>query len=135
MKFTSIKNYFLIIFAIAVLAMTGCRSNPVANYQSQTVPSNIQSASQVKDAIRSAGASLGWIIAESNDSNKLQGTLNIRKHQAVISIPYSKENYSLMYQSSINLDHDESNNSIHNNYNGWLVNLNNAIQLQLSLVK
>ena len=119
----------IVMFSI-VLSACG-RMAPVKNLESQPVPTNITSADKVKKAIKLAGVSLGWIITE-NGSNKLRGVLNLRSHQAIISIPYSTKEYSLIYQSSVNLDYDSTEKTIHNNYNGWIQNLNNNIQVQLS---
>lgn len=126
------KNGLLaaIVMFSAVLSACG-RTAPVKNLESQPVPTNITSADEVKKAIKIAGVSLGWIITE-NGSNKLKGVLNLRSHQAIISIPYSTKEYSLIYQSSVNLDYDADQKTIHNNYNGWIQNLNNNIQVQLS---
>ena len=60
----------------------------------------------------------------------LLATLFIRKHQAVVEIPYTTSKYSIMYKSSINLD--EANGQIHKAYNGWILNLNKGINGQLS---
>ena len=67
------------------------------------------------------------------DSNTLQGTLMLRKHIAQITIPYSKSNYSLMYKTSENLNYNAEDKTIHKNYNGWIQNLDRAIQVQLTL--
>jgi len=126
------KNGFLAAIVIFSVVLSACgRTAPIKNLESQPVPTNITSADEVKKAIKIAGVSLGWVITE-NGSNKLKGVLNLRSHQAIISIPYSTKEYSLIYQSSVNLDYDSSEKTIHNNYNGWIQNLNNNIQVQLS---
>ena len=53
----------------------------------------------------------------------------MRKHTAVVEIPYSARSYSILYKSSANLD--EGDGQIHNNYNGWIKNLAKGIDAQL----
>lgn len=83
---------------------------------------------QVKSAIMIAGTSLGWQMAEISPG-LIQGTLNLRKHTAVVDIPYSSANYSIVYKSSINLD--ERDGQIHKNYNSWVQNLSKKIGTEL----
>ncbi len=123
-----IKFSFIAIFSTLFVA---CGLTPIQNIEQQPVPTNITSAEQVKKAVKLAGASLGWIISKKNSST-LIATLNLRKHQAVIKIPYSKDGYSLIYQSSQNLKYDAESKSIHKNYNSWVRNLNNSIQVNLA---
>ena len=65
-----------------------------------------------------AGAALGWKVVE-DKPGVLIATLEIRKHQAIVEIPYSTTKFSITYKSSINLD--ESNGQIHKAYNGWIL--------------
>lgn len=128
-----IKNLtWLSIMLAFMFSLTACqRTMIVQDYQSQSVPSNIKSEEQVLKAIKRAGTSLGWIVSEDGEG-KVRAVLNLRKHQAVVSIPYSKTQYSILYQSSNELNFNQSSNTIHRNYNGWIQNLNNSIQVQLS---
>jgi hypothetical protein len=83
---------------------------------------------QVKAAIMRAGAVLGWKVGEASPG-LLVATLDLRKHQAVVQIPYSTAKYSITYKSSINLD--EKDGQIHRNYNSWIQNLTKGINGQL----
>jgi hypothetical protein len=85
---------------------------------------------QVKSAIMRAGNSLGWRIVQEKPG-LLLATLDIRKHQAVVEIPYSPTKYSISYRSSINLD-ATPDGQIHRNYSGWIQNLTRAIDTQLA---
>lgn len=84
-------------------------------------------------AIARAAGGLGWIVQKQSDG-VVQATLNIRDHQAVALINYSATDYSIQYKSSVNLNYDASEQTIHSNYNGWIQNLDNAIKLQISLL-
>ena len=61
--------------------------------------------------------------------NSLVGTLFLRSHMAKVGIQYNKTAYSINYMDSNNLKYDGS--KIHSNYNGWVQNLDRAIQTQL----
>ena len=89
------------------------------------------SADSVGKAILRAGGSLGWVMKKVKDG-KLVGTLMLRKHVAIVAIDYSAKSYSIHYKDSQNLNYDGTN--IHSNYNGWVQNLNRAIQSQLSML-
>ncbi|WP_019895149.1 hypothetical protein [Hydrogenovibrio halophilus] len=125
------KSFFVGFLVMTGLALSACRGAHIQNMESQPVPAQVSSAEEVKEAIKQAGVGLGWIITE-KDNNALQGTLNLRTHQAIVSIPYSAKEYSIVYQSSVDLDYDPQKNTIHKNYNSWVQNLNNRIQVQLS---
>ena len=102
---------------------------PIQNVNDATVVSaSPVQISQVKSAIMVAGTSLGWRMAEVNPG-LIQGTLILRKHTAVVDIPYSAAKYSIVYKSSINLD--EKDGQIHKNYNSWVQNLSKKIGTEL----
>ena len=84
---------------------------------------------QVRAAIVTAGTSLGWTMRDAGP-NKLEGTLRIRTHTAVVDIPYNDRAYSIVYKSSEGLD--AGSNTIHNNYNGWVQNLDRAIKTEIA---
>jgi hypothetical protein len=58
-------------------------------------------------------------------------TLNLRTHTAMVDIPFTASTYSIVYKSSVNLDQQGA--TIHQNYNGWVQNLDQAIRRQLSI--
>ena len=103
---------------------------PIQNVDDAPIVSpNPVSNAQVKTAIANAGTSLGWQMAEIRPG-MIQGTLNLRKHTAIVDIPYSATKYSIVYKSSINLD--EKDGEIHKNYNGWVQNLSKKIGTELA---
>lgn len=126
MNFKTVLVCFSVLFSLAA-----CGSVPIANVQDAGITSasgKELSNAQVRSAIMIAGAGLGWQIKEESP-NLLVGTLSIRKHVAVIEIPYSPTQYSIKYRSSVNLDN--KGDYIHKNYNGWIQNLNRSINAQL----
>ncbi len=131
----SVKQSLFISFMVLLsLTLVGCAGQQVMNVESEAVPINVKSKSDVKKAIVQAAASLGWRVQE-QDENTLKAKIIVRnKHHVEVTIPYSKSEYSILYQSSQNLKYDAENNTIHKNYNSWINNLNNRIQNQFNLV-
>lgn len=129
------KQIQVILFSavlILTLGLTGCRSAPVYNVeQAPVVVSDQASLKDVEKAIMAAGAGLGWQMKESAPGI-ITGTLFLRKHMAKVQIPYSKTEYSIRYEDSYELGYDGTN--IHNNYNGWIQNLDRAIRASLSVL-
>ena len=119
---------------VAALALAGgcARTAPMVVLNDVPVtPSSSKAltAAQVRTAIITAGTSLGWRIADAG-AGTLEGTLALRGHSAVVSIPYSASKYSIQYKRSENLQ--EANGTIHNNYNGWVQNLDRAIRTEIA---
>lgn len=119
----------VVVVALGLLAV-GCRANPVYNVQDAAIVTGKANAStdDIQKAILRAGGSLGWNMKPAGNGAIL-GTLTLRKHVAVVEIKYNPKSYSILYKDSQNLDYDGS--TIHGNYNGWIQNLNRAIQVQL----
>ncbi|MCU7844746.1 MAG: hypothetical protein KZQ93_12990 [Candidatus Thiodiazotropha sp. (ex Monitilora ramsayi)] len=118
---------------VAMIALTmgliGCRTAPVYNVEEAPVNASSKvSAENVKKAIMSAGAGLGWQMKEVKPG-QIVGSIFLRKHSAVVDIPYSATKYSIIYKDSTELKYDGS--MIHSNYNGWIQNLDRAIQARL----
>jgi len=127
-----VKQFALVLMAAAVLVLIGCKSAPIYNVSDASVDASIKNltAAKMKKAIMRAGLSLGWQIKDV-EPGKLVGTLLLRKHMARIDIPYSKDGYSLLYRDSSQLNYKPDTGEIHKNYNGWIQNLDRAIQSQL----
>ncbi len=135
MKKRYLKQLAIVLMLMVTLLFAGCRTAPIYNVTDAPVNVDIKaySAADVKKAIIRAGAALGWQIKES-EPGKLVGTLHLRKHMAKITIPYSKEGYSLLYSTSNELNYNPEKGEIHKNYNGWIQNLDRAIQSNLAML-
>ena len=108
------------------------RCGPIQDVTDSPVPTasgRPLGADEVRKAIVRGGAMKGWKMIEEGPG-RIVGTLNIRTHTAVVEIPYSSRSYSIKYRSSVNLN--EEGGQIHNNYNGWVKHLDQAIQAQLA---
>ena len=128
------KKIITMVFAIVLsFSFFGCRGGAaIYNVNDHVIAANNQKASMedIEKAITRAGVGLGWVITKESPG-ELKATLKLRAHIAVVSIKYSTTQYSINYVSSTNLEYNASNNTIHTNYNGWIKNLNQAIQSQL----
>ena len=129
------KKTIAALAAATALAITlgGCaRTAPILNLENVPVTSTDGkplTAAQVRSSIVTAGTSLGWRIVDAGPG-KLEGTLMLREHTAVVDIPYSARSYSIVYKRSDKLN--EMNGTIHSNYNGWVQNLDRAIRTEMS---
>lgn len=125
----SVRNFLLFAVVVFTLGLAGCRTAPVYNVENAPVnTSSKASLEDIKRAIVTAGASLGWQMKEESPGHMV-GTLILRKHMAKVDIPYSKSGYSITYKDSAELYYDGS--TIHSNYNGWIQNLDKAIKNSL----
>ena len=122
----------VVLSAVAMPSQAGCmRCGPIQNVTDASVPSSGKPLSndEVRKAIMRAGTTLGWKM-NADAPGKITATLDVRKHSAVVEIPYSSKSYSINYKTSVNLEAG-SDGTIHNNYNGWVKNLAKGIDAQL----
>lgn len=124
-----------VVACLALAVMAGCRGGG-ALYQVKDAP--IQTASgkeatmeEVQKAIIGAGAALNWQMALVKPGEML-GTLNVRSHQAVVTIPFTTKTYSILYKDSSNLKYDADKQTIHESYTGWIQRLDIAIRSRLT---
>ncbi len=115
---------------MAAVLLAGCRTAPIYNVSDAGIPTGTKQRTlqDVEAAIVRAGDKLGWNMRPIKPG-EVQGTLALRTHTAVVSIPYTTSKYSIQYKSSVNLNHD--GNMIHSNYNGWIQNLERRINVEL----
>ena len=117
-------RFFAIVLVALLLVAQGCRTTApllnVSNAPLGTSPGSQASLEDVSRAIWAAGKKLGWEIQQVRPG-ELTGTLNLRKHQAVVAITHDTSTFSINYRGSLNLrQHD---GEIHRNYNNWVNNL------------
>lgn len=118
---------------VAAVALAACQTpQAIQNIDGAAVtPSTAKSvsAAQVRAAIITAGTSLGWKVTDAGPG-KLEGTLNLRSHTAVVDIPYNSSTYSIKHKRTEGLN--ESGGMIHRNYNSWIANFDRAIRTEIS---
>lgn len=121
------KNIFFTLVVAAVL-LTGCaRTAPIHNVN-QTLTQRYTD-NQMKLAIIEAGIGRKWVMTPVSPG-VINGRLAQRDFVATIRITYTSQNYRIDYVSSENLKAGQG--EIHNNYNRWIANLDQDIQLRLS---
>lgn len=123
------KRGLMLAVTCAALALAGCRSAPVMNVADAPVGVSL-SAQQLEQAIVAAGDALGWQMRPTGPG-RIEGTLLLRDHRAVVDINYSPRAYSIRYKDSSNLHYD-GGGTIHRNYNRWIENLDRAIRVRVS---
>ena len=127
----SFKQLNVITLGALAVLLVACTTRPVHNVEN--APSSISGSSvdlsDVTRAIKTAGAVLGWQRKEKTQGH-IVGSLHLRTHVAIVDVTYTLDEFSINYKDSTNLNYDGS--VIHKNYNGWIENLTNAINVQLS---
>jgi len=120
------KTIFTLVIVAALLA--GCaRTAPIHNVNQSL--SQRYSDNQMKMAIIEAGIGRKWVMTPVSPG-VINGRLAQRDFVANIRISYTSQNYRIDYVSSENLKAGQG--EIHNNYNRWIANLDQDIQLRLS---
>ncbi len=115
------------LLAAVLLVLVAACSAPVHNVESVPVVTQRHiTLEEVKQAIITAGTGLGWEMMPQEDG-RITGRLDIRKHVAIVDITYTDEDFSINYVDSTNLKYD--GRLIHRNYNNWIMNLENRIQV------
>ena len=129
-----ILRHFRFIAIFLALALVGCATTlPVRNVSNAPVVTGKANPTmdEVRDAIKRAGAGLGWGMKE-NSPGSITGTLHLRTHTAVVDIKYDTKSYSIDYADSVDLKYDSTKKTIHKNYNAWVQNLDNGIKTNLT---
>ena len=126
----------LLFLCAALVAVTGCRGGGEI-YNIKDAPINTASGStpsleDVQKAIITAGTGLNWSMAVVKPGH-IVGTLNVRSHQAVVDIMHNTKTYSITYKDSTNLKYNADKQTIHENYRGWIQNLDNNIRGRLTV--
>ncbi len=120
---------------LVLVIFSGCRAGaPIYEVKSAPVPSpsgKELTLEQVRKEIMAAGVAAGWQMTDVKPG-ELLATYNLRSHQAVVSIPYTTKDYSILYKNSSNLKYDAAAKTIHQNYAGWIQRLDGAIRSRLS---
>jgi len=116
---------------ILALATTGCGTTKIVNVPAQNVAKQM-SQKEMHDAIYRAGISRGWSMADAS-ANVLHATYAKRGFTVTIAVKYSPSSYSINYVSSQGLKYNPTTQTIHKNYNSWIVNLKKQINMEVTL--
>ncbi|MDT8344882.1 MAG: hypothetical protein RQ752_10685 [Thermohalobaculum sp.] len=86
-------------------------------------------------AIIRAGAKRGWIFTDERPGHLIGNIIVRGKHFVEIDVKFNTENFSINYKSSRNLNYDPVRYEIHPNYNSWITNLEQDIQIEVVRMK
>ena len=126
---TTVLKVLLVAFAAAALA--ACTIQPIYNVKGapvETPGGKPPTLAEVEKAVVRAGTALGWKMQPVRPG-VMVGTLNLRRHTAIVDVTFDTRTFNITYKDSVELDYDGTN--IHRNYNGWIQNLDKGIRAQL----
>jgi len=130
------KRMFLIIaLAVLVLPAMSNAASPINNLEEVAIPVRSDGTQlpieEIQAIILESCLSRNWMPQPEADGT-IVATIDVRgKHSATVRIPFSLDRYSILYVSSENLDYNPRRESIHRNYNGWVVKLSQTIDFRL----
>lgn len=126
----------LLFLCVMFVAVMGCRGGGqiynVKDAPVTTASVKTPSLEEIQKAIVTAGTGLNWRMAVVKPG-LIVGTLSVRSHMAIVNIAYDTKTYSITYKDSTNLKYDAEKQTIHENYRGWIQNLDNAIRSRLTV--
>lgn len=118
----AISRFLICSFAAITVGACASASVPVHNFSA--IPIGAKSNPTLDDvgkAIVKAGLVAGWQMSEVKPGYII-GTYRIRSHVAVVDVTYSTTTYDITFKSGDpGLKYDGQ--TIHQNYNGWVENL------------
>src|SRR5688572_17447417 len=86
-----------LVVAVVAVCRGGGQIYNVKDAPIQTTTGKEPSIEDVQKAIIQAGDALGWTMAVVKPG-EIMGTLNVRSHQAIVTIPYTSKTYSILYK-------------------------------------
>lgn len=126
------KNMLLAFMLILFLApAVADAAKPIMNLRDVPVSVRADGSSytdqEVQAVIIKGCLARGWQPVL-DGQGQIHAMINVRsKHFAEIEIPFTAASYSIIYVSSDNLDYNEKRQTIHRNYNNWVVKLSATI--------
>jgi hypothetical protein len=118
----------LLVTLLAAVPFVGCRTAPIHDVIDAKLSAQPASTPEdIDEAIWRAGRKLGWSIAVLRPGH-LRGTLQVRRHVAIVSISHDGERFSIRFAGSENLGHE--GDLIHRRYNLWVARLAEKIEAE-----
>jgi len=124
---------WVVLWSVIVVGIAACASGSVPVHNFSGVPIGAKSnpsLAEVGRAIASGGAAAGWQMSEVKPGH-IVGSYRIRRHLAVVDVTYSTRTYDIKFkEGDAGLKYDGYN--IHENYNGWVQELEKVIRAHVS---
>lgn len=131
---TKLRIALLLVLSACSIWMGGCSSRPVLDIRDHPItwiPGVQRDWPLVEGAILLGLTDRGW-TGKIIRVGIIEGSILVRgKHRAKVQILYDLNKYSIIYKNSQHLDYDSRNETIHRNYNRWVVNLQHSIDRRL----
>lgn len=135
-------KYGLPLLALALFPpLAACKTGYVNNFFDLPVPagSGAQTKDKIKGVILVACLGRGW-VAQEIQPGLIRATMTVpcmhhctaATHSAQIEIPFTGARYSIIYKNSANLNYDPQKQIIHKQYNKWVNNLRQDIDVGLA---
>lgn len=131
-----LANRLLATFILAMPLWAGADSIALRNFDHHIVAVTANSnftSTDMRAALIRGGAAHDWVFRDI-EPGLIEATLNVRKHQLVMHISYTPNDYSLKYVSSVELLDKRKPNRIHEAYLRWCNNLIQATDKQASAI-
>ncbi len=127
-------NLRLPLAIIVVALLVACSPRQIHNTDERPVPlqAQTQSLANLEKAIIEAGAPRGWVFTKAAEGHLL-ATYARNDWSATVNILFNQKTYRITYNNSVNLK--KNGDSIHYNYNRWVNNLDEDIQLKLAQLR
>ena len=101
----------------------GTRGEPIRNYDS--IPFlGVATADQREDQIQRAAIAQRWVV-QVHRPRVLRATYTLRRYQAVVEIPYTRDTFGIRYVTSTNLE--QTPGYVLRDYNEWVDRLQRGI--------
>ena len=130
----SIQTGLVSLMLVCAAWISACTSNPlidVIDHPITWTTSAQRDSKLVEEAILLGLVDKGW-TGKVVRPGIINGSILVRgKHRAEVQIYYDANKYSIVYKSSQNLDYRSKNETIHRNYNRWVLNLQRSIDARL----
>jgi hypothetical protein len=125
----------LLIWSFVAITIGACASAqvPVRNFSAVPIAAKANpTLDEVGKAIVKAGISAGWQMSDIKPG-QIIGTYRIRRHIAVVDVAYTTASYNITFKSGDEgLKYDSQGQTIHQNYNGWVENLEVLIRAHVN---
>lgn len=125
----------LLVLIMLVSLPLAAQARQIQNIENEAIPAKLDGSQrtieQVRDGIATAARQRGWTVAPGQGNELIASILVRNRHYAEVSITYTVETFSIKYRDSRELNYNEARNTIHRNYNNWIITLSNDIKSHL----
>ncbi|NIS91407.1 MAG: hypothetical protein GTN98_15290 [Woeseiaceae bacterium] len=128
------KLLFNMMIVIAASSATAYADQYINNHENLPVPSRPGggdfSLQEVQMLISKGCSERRWTPILEREGLITCSIIVRGRHFAKVKIPFTTSAYSILYLESDNLDYDPTRQTIHRNYNKWVINLSQMIVRQ-----